>query len=49
MFVDASALVTLLADEPEAGRISTALASANRCRTSPVAILETSRGPTSST
>ena len=41
MFVDASALVALLADEPEAGRISGALASADRCMTSPVAILET--------
>lgn len=41
MFVDASAIVALLADEPEADRISAALASASRCRTSPVAVLET--------
>lgn len=41
MFVDASAIVALLADEPEAERISTALASARQCRTSPVAVLET--------
>jgi ribonuclease VapC len=40
MFVDASAIVALLADEPEAERISTALASARQCRTSPVAVLE---------
>jgi len=41
MFVDASAIVALLADEPEAERISAALASASQCRTSPVAVLET--------
>ncbi|SEO89459.1 Uncharacterized protein, contains PIN domain [Methylobacterium sp. UNC300MFChir4.1] len=41
MFVDASAIVALLADEPEAERISTALASAHQSRTSPVAVLET--------
>lgn len=40
MFVDASAIVALLADEPEAGRIAAALASASRCMTSPVAVLE---------
>ena len=41
MFVDASAIVALLADEPEADRISAALASASPCITSPVAVLET--------
>jgi ribonuclease VapC len=41
MFVDASAIVALLADEPEATRVSTALASANRTMTSPIAVLET--------
>jgi ribonuclease VapC len=41
MFVDASAIVALLTDEPEAGRVSAALASASRCMTSPVAVLET--------
>ncbi|MCJ2065620.1 type II toxin-antitoxin system VapC family toxin [Methylobacterium sp. J-088] len=41
MFVDASAIVALLGDEPEADRISAALASASHCRTSPVAVLET--------
>ena len=40
MFVDASAIVALLADEPEAGRISAALASASRSMTSPIAVLE---------
>lgn len=40
MFVDASAIVALLADEPEAGRVSAALSSASRCMTSPVAVLE---------
>ena len=40
MFVDASAIVALLADEPEAGRISAALASTIRSMTSPIAVLE---------
>jgi len=40
MFVDASAIVALLADEPEAGRISAALAAASRSMTSPIAVLE---------
>lgn len=41
MFVDASAIVALLADEPEAGRVAAALASASRTMTSPIAVLET--------
>ena len=40
MFVDASAIVALLADEPEAERISAVLASARGGVTSPVAVLE---------
>ncbi len=40
MFVDACAIVALLADEPEAERISDALTSATRRLTSPVAVLE---------
>ena len=40
MFVDASAIVALLADEPEAGRISEVLTSAGESLTSPVAVLE---------
>jgi len=40
MFVDACAIVALLADEPEAGRISRALATAQTAITAPVAVLE---------
>jgi ribonuclease VapC len=40
MFVDACAIVALLSDEPEAGRISRALATAQTPMTSPVAVLE---------
>ena len=40
MFVDACAIIALLADEPEAGRIADALASAEAPITSPVAVLE---------
>lgn len=41
MFVDSSALVALLSDEPEAERVSDAIASAAKRITSPVAVLET--------
>jgi len=40
MYVDACAIVALLADEPEAGRVSAALADANAPITSPIAVLE---------
>ncbi|MDR2154346.1 MAG: type II toxin-antitoxin system VapC family toxin [Burkholderiaceae bacterium] len=40
MFIDACAIVALLSDEPEAGRVSNALASAQAPITSPVAVLE---------
>lgn len=40
MFGDASAIVALLADEPEAGRVSAALTGAGDCMTSPVVVLE---------
>ena len=40
MFVDACAIVALLSDEPEASRVSKALASAEAPITSPVAVLE---------
>jgi ribonuclease VapC len=40
MFVDACAIIALLADEPEARRISDALAGAQHRITSPVAVLE---------
>jgi ribonuclease VapC len=40
MFVDACAIVALLSDEPEAGRVSKALAAAQAPMTSPVAVLE---------
>jgi ribonuclease VapC len=40
MYVDACAIVALLADEPEAGRVSLALATAQEPITSPIAILE---------
>ena len=42
IYVDACAIVALLADEPEAERISRALASAKAAITSPIAILEAS-------
>jgi ribonuclease VapC len=41
MYLDACAIVALLADEPEAARISAALASAKSPITSPIAVLET--------
>lgn len=41
MFVDASALVALLSDEPEAERVSHAIAAAEKPFTSALAILET--------
>jgi ribonuclease VapC len=40
MYVDACAIVALLADEPEAGRVSRALSGAQTAITSPIAILE---------
>ncbi|GBQ21412.1 PilT domain-containing protein [Gluconacetobacter sacchari DSM 12717] len=40
MFVDACAIIALLADEPEADRISAALAASRKRMTSPVAVLE---------
>lgn len=40
MFVDASAVIALLSDEPEAERVSDAIASAKNLFTSPVAVLE---------
>ncbi|WP_244529351.1 type II toxin-antitoxin system VapC family toxin [Rhizobium sp. NFR03] len=40
MYVDACAIIALLSDEPEAERVSAALASAAKRVTSPVAILE---------
>ncbi|BDA87262.1 hypothetical protein Sa4125_48040 (plasmid) [Aureimonas sp. SA4125] len=44
MFVDASAIIALLSDEPEAERVSDALADATKQITSPVAILEAAPG-----
>lgn len=44
MFVDACAIIALLSDEPEAARVSDAVASARHPFTSPVAILETVLG-----
>ncbi len=44
MFVDASAIIALLADEPEAERISRALTAAPARITSPVAVLEAVMG-----
>ena len=41
MFVDACAIVALLSDEPEAERVSDAIATAETRITSPVAVLET--------
>jgi ribonuclease VapC len=40
MFVDACAIVALLADEREAQRVSDALSKAKHCFTSPIAVLE---------
>ena len=40
MFVDACAIIALISDEPEAGRVSKALALAEAPITSPVAVLE---------
>ncbi len=40
MFVDACAIIALLSDEPEAQRVSDAIASAKAAFTSPVAVLE---------
>ena len=44
MFVDACAIIAVLADEPEADRISEALVSAPERLTSPVAVLEAALG-----
>lgn len=44
MFVDACAIIAVLADEPEAERVSRALAEAQGPITSPVAVLETVLG-----
>ncbi len=40
MFVDACAIIALLSDEPEADRVSQAIAGASKRITSPVAVLE---------
>jgi ribonuclease VapC len=40
MFVDACAIIAVLSDEPEAERISQALAASDEAITSPVAVLE---------
>jgi ribonuclease VapC len=44
MFVDACAIIALLSDEPEAGRVSEALGLAEHPMTSPVAVLEAALG-----
>lgn len=44
MFVDASAIIAVLSDEPEADRISIALAAASDAFTSPIAVLESVLG-----
>ncbi|WP_159952654.1 type II toxin-antitoxin system VapC family toxin [Rhizobium sp. 18065] len=44
MFIDACAIIALLSDEPEAERVSNAIASARNPFTSPVAVLETVLG-----
>lgn len=44
MFVDACAIIALLSEEPEAERISSALAGADKRITSPVAVLEAALG-----
>ena len=43
MFVDACAIIAVLSDEPEAERVSRALAAAKDRMTSPVAVLEATR------
>jgi ribonuclease VapC len=40
MFVDACAIIAILSDEPEAERVSDAIASAKNAFSSPVAVLE---------
>ncbi|WP_425352132.1 type II toxin-antitoxin system VapC family toxin [Aquamicrobium defluvii] len=40
MFIDACAIIAVLSDESEAGRVSDAIASAKNAFTSPVAVLE---------
>lgn len=40
MFVDACAIIAVLSDEPEASRVSDAIASGKNAFTSPVAVLE---------
>lgn len=40
MFIDACAIIAVLSDEPEAGRVSDAIASGKNAFTSPVAVLE---------
>ena len=40
MYVDACAIIALLSDEPEAQRVSDAIAGAQKRMTSPVAVLE---------
>lgn len=44
MFIDACAIIALLSDEPEAQRVSDALAGAQKRITSPVAVLEAALG-----
>ena len=44
MFIGACAIIALLSDEPEADRISDALATAAHAMTSPVAVLEAALG-----
>lgn len=44
MFVDACAIIALLSDEPEAARVSRAIAAAKNPFTSPVAVIETVLG-----
>jgi ribonuclease VapC len=40
MFIDACAIIAVLSDEPEASRVSDAIASGKNAFTSPVAVLE---------
>lgn len=44
MYVDACSIIALLSDEPEAQRVSDALAGAQKRITSPVAVLEAALG-----
>lgn len=44
MFIDACAIIALLSDEPEAERVSKAIASAKNPMTSPIAVLEAALG-----